>query len=63
MRRDAVEKQFNHLQKQAEKAEKYTTLKTQERQFKLELLAMRWRTHQQTAEQTEVKLQDAATAI
>ncbi|HIG65711.1 MAG TPA: chromosome segregation protein SMC [Methyloprofundus sp.] len=60
--RDEVEKQLNHLQKQSEKAEKYTTLKTQERQFKLELLAMRWRTHQQTAEQLEVKLQDAATA-
>ena len=60
--REEVEKQLNHLHKQAEKAEKYTTLKTQEREFKLELLAMRWRAHQQTAEQLEVKLQDAATA-
>ncbi|GFO71242.1 chromosome segregation protein [Bathymodiolus japonicus methanotrophic gill symbiont] len=60
--RDEVEKQLNHLHKQAEKAEKYTTLKIQERQLKLELLAMRWRAHQQMAEQLEVKLQDAAEA-
>ncbi|TXL21889.1 chromosome segregation protein SMC [Methylococcaceae bacterium HT2] len=60
--RDEVEKQLNHLKKQSEKAEKYTTLKTQERQLKLELLAMRWRAHHQMAEQLEVKLQDAATA-
>lgn len=60
--RDEVEKQLNHLHKQSEKAEKYTTLKTQERQLKLELLAMRWRAHHQAAEQLEVKLQDAAEA-
>ncbi len=59
--RDEVEKQLNHLQKQAEKAQKYTTLKTQERQLKLELLAMRWRDHHSTAQQLEGKLQDAAT--
>ncbi|OQK18311.1 chromosome segregation protein SMC [Methyloprofundus sedimenti] len=59
--REEVEKQLSHLQKQAEKAEKYTTLKSQERQLKLELLAMRWRAHHRTAEQLEVKLQDAAT--
>ena len=60
--REEVEKQLSHLQKQAEKAEKYTTLKSQERQLKLELLAMRWRAHHRAAEQLEVKLQDAATA-
>lgn len=59
--REEVEKQLSHLQKQAEKAEKYTTLKSLERQLKLELLAMRWRAHHRTAEQLEVKLQDAAT--
>ena len=46
--RDEVEKQIRHLQKQAEKAEKYTELKQQERQFKAELLAMRWRSYQDT---------------
>lgn len=60
--REEVEKQLNHLKKQSEKAEKYTTLKDQERQLKLELLAMRWRTYQRAAIQLEVKLQDAASA-
>ncbi|NOR80091.1 MAG: chromosome segregation protein SMC, partial [Methyloprofundus sp.] len=60
--REEVEKQLNHLKKQSEKAEKYTTLKTQERQFKLELLAMRWRAYNRTSIQLEVKLQDAASA-
>ncbi len=59
--RDEVEKQLNHLNKQAEKAQKYSRLKTEERQLKLELLAMRWHAHYKTAEQLDVKLQDAAT--
>ncbi len=59
--RDEVEKQLNHLKKQAEKAQKYTNLKAEERQLKLELLAMRWDEHHKTAAQLEVKLQDAAT--
>ncbi|MGZ8180830.1 MAG: chromosome segregation protein SMC [Methylobacter sp.] len=58
--RDEVEKQIKHLQKQAEKAEKYTELKKQERQFKLELLAMRWNTYHQAAKQLDAKLQDVA---
>ncbi len=58
--RDEVEKQIKHLQKQAEKAEKYTELKKQERQFKLELLAMRWNTYHQTAKQLDQKLQEVA---
>ena len=59
--REEVDKQLKHLQKQAEKAEKYTELKKQERQFKLELLAMRWNTYHQAAKQLETKLQDVAT--
>jgi len=58
--RDEVEKQIKHLQKQAEKAEKYTELKKQERQFKLELLAMRWNTYHQAAKQLDEKLQQVA---
>ncbi|MBC8379239.1 MAG: chromosome segregation protein SMC, partial [Planctomycetes bacterium] len=58
--RDEVEKQIKHLQKQAEKAEKYTELKKQERQFKLELLAMRWNTYHQAAKQLDDKLQAVA---
>ncbi|MGR8999494.1 MAG: chromosome segregation protein SMC [Gammaproteobacteria bacterium] len=58
--REEVDKQLKHLQKQAEKAEKYTGLKKQERQFKLELLAMRWNAYHQAAKQLETKLQEVA---
>ncbi|MDD2659311.1 MAG: chromosome segregation protein SMC [Methylococcales bacterium] len=58
--REEVDKQLKHLQKQAEKAEKYTALKKQERQFKLELLAMRWNAYHQAAKQLETELQDVA---
>ncbi len=59
--RDEVEKQIKHLQKQAEKAEKYTDLKQQERQYKVELLAMRWQSYQQTTTQLDAQLQKVAT--
>jgi chromosome segregation protein len=58
--RDEVEKQLKHLQRQAEKAEKYTELKKQERQFKLELLAMRWQSYQEAAAALESQMQEAA---
>ncbi|WAR45523.1 chromosome segregation protein SMC [Methylomonas rapida] len=58
--RDEVEKQLKNLAKQAEKAEKYTELKKQERQYKQELLAMRWQSFQQHAQQLEDKLQAIA---
>ncbi len=58
--RDEVEKQIKHLQKQAEKAEKYTGLKKQERQFKLELLAMRWNAYHMAAKHLDEKLQTVA---
>jgi chromosome segregation protein len=58
--RDEVEKTTQHLKKQAEKAEKYTELKKQERQFKLELLAMRWNAHHQAAQKMETKLHEVA---
>ena len=59
--RDEVEKQIRHLQKQAEKAEKYTELKQQERQFKAELLAMRWQSYQQILAELDTCLQKVAT--
>ena len=58
--RDEVDKQIKHLQKQAEKAEKYTELKKQERQVKLELLAMRWNIYHQNGRGIEEQLQQVA---
>ncbi len=59
--RDEVEKQLENLKKQSLKAEKFTDLKKQERQYKRELLALRWNNYHQTAEQLETRLQDIAT--
>ncbi|PKM10964.1 MAG: chromosome segregation protein SMC [Gammaproteobacteria bacterium HGW-Gammaproteobacteria-3] len=58
--RDEVGKQLRHLQKQAEKAEQYTELKKQERQYKLELLAMRWNGYHQASQQLDARLQAVA---
>ncbi len=58
--REEVDRQLKALQKQADKAEKYTVLKKQERQFKLELLAMRWRTYHQAAQVLETNLHSVA---
>jgi len=59
--REEVEKQLQNLKKQSEKAEKFTDLKKQERQYKKELLALRWNSYHQTSQQLESKLQDIAT--
>jgi len=40
--RDELEKQLNHLQRQAKAAERYQGLKKEERQFQAELLALNW---------------------
>jgi len=58
--RDEVERQLKNLHKQSEKAKKYTDLKAQERHYKLELLAMRWQSHQVSYQQLDDKLQAAA---
>ena len=60
MMRDEVEKQLKNLAKQAEKAEKYTELKQQERRYRQELLAMRWQSFQRTAQDLENQLQAVA---
>ena len=41
--RDELEKQLNHLQRQAKAAEKYQGLKKDERQLQAELLALNWK--------------------
>ncbi len=58
--RDEVDKQIKNLAKQAQKAEKYTELKKQERQYKQELLAMRWQNFHIAAQKLEEKLQTIA---
>jgi len=45
--RDEVAKQLGNLQRQARKAEKYTELKQQERSYRQQLLALRWRKYDQ----------------
>ena len=59
--REEVEKQLENLKKQAEKAEKFTDFKRQERQYKKELLALRWNSYHQTSAQLESRLQEIAT--
>lgn len=55
--RSEVATQVKQLQKQAEKAHQYVTLKRQQRQLHAELLAMRWQAHQQVALQLSDTLQ------
>ncbi len=50
---DEVGKRIDHLRRQAKKAEKYTSLKTDERRYKQELLALRWRSHQDSVQAFE----------
>jgi len=43
---EEITKRIAHLQRQAKAAERYKTLKAEERQVKTELLALRWQAHQ-----------------
>ena len=58
--RDELTRQLSHLQKQADAAEKYRALKTEERQTKIELFAWRWQTIQQELAQYELQIQQQA---
>jgi chromosome segregation protein len=58
--REEVEKQLENLKKQSEKAEKFTDLKKQERQYKRELLVIRWNSYHQISQQLEARLQGVA---
>ncbi len=49
--RDEVEKHIGHLKRQAKKAEKYTRLKVDERRYKQELLAIRWRSYDKSVQE------------
>jgi chromosome segregation protein len=54
--REEVAKQLGNLQRQARKAEKYTALKEDERRYRLQLLALRWRKYDQTLSQHQAVL-------
>lgn len=58
--REEVEKQLKNLHKQAQKAEKYTELRREERQYKLQLLAMRWQAFEQAKQRLEERVQATA---
>jgi chromosome segregation protein len=58
--REELTRQLSHLQKQADAAEKYRTLKTQERQTKIELAAWRWHSFQQELAQYQQSIQQFA---
>ncbi len=61
--REEIEKQLNHLKRQANAAERYKELKAQERRIKAELLALRWQVLNQQVEQEEHVLQEQQTKV
>lgn len=58
--RDELTRQLAHLQKQADAAEKYRSLKAEERQTKIELFGWRWQTLQRELGQYEQAIQQQA---
>jgi chromosome segregation protein len=61
--RDEVAKQLGNLQRQARKAEKYTSLKAEERRYRQQLLALRWRKYDQLLSQHQAVLQECEHAF
>jgi chromosome segregation protein len=61
--REEIEKQINHLQRQANTAERYKTLKDEERRTRAELLALRLREMDGDAQQRERGLREEETRL
>ena len=61
--RTEVGKHIQHLQRQAKNAERYTGLKNQFKQFKDEVLALRWQQWHQKAESSQVNVNQLKTAV
>ncbi|NJD06466.1 MAG: chromosome segregation protein SMC, partial [Methylococcaceae bacterium] len=61
--RDEVAKQIGNLQRQAKKAEKYTELKQQERNYRQQLLGLRWRKYDQQLTRHQAVLQECEAAF
>ena len=56
--REEVDKQLAHLQRQSRVAEKYKTLKQEEKQNRAELLGLRWREYQDALNSFDTRLQE-----
>ena len=61
--REEVEKQIGHLKRQARTAERFKELKSEERQVKAELLALRCAEHSKSLEAKEQRLQEKQTEL
>ena len=56
--RDELGRQLNRLERQAKAAEKYAEYKKEERQFSAELLALKWRNHDSSAQQQKQRISE-----
>ncbi len=56
--REEVDKQLAHLQRQSRVAEKYKTLKVDEKQFRGELLGLRWLEYQEALNSFDTRLKE-----
>jgi chromosome segregation protein len=61
--REELEKQINHLQRQAKAAERYKILKEEERLLSAQLQALRWKALNEHAQQVESAIRDKETAL
>ncbi len=61
--REELQKQLNHLQRQARAAERYQVLKAEERKLEAKLLAVRWNTLSGEGEQARKIAEDRATEL
>ena len=61
--REEIDKQLAHLQRQARTAERFKEFKKEERQFKAELLALRWRDLKTELESREQAIQEQQTRL
>src|SRR5690606_38367229 len=61
--REEVDKQLQHLQRQAKTAEKYKQLKQEERRAKAELLVLRFRRLDEEADMAERRIREQETAL
>ena len=60
---EEITKRIEHLQRQAKAAERYKVLKAEERQAKMELLALRWQSHQEEVQQRKTAMEHKQTEI